>query len=226
MQFPLAHPLRIYFFLSDLVCRPIKILFCATGMLRGDCQLLPALWGGLPWCRGTFIKTLYADLSGISENWETFGKWVKLLLLKKWYSLSISLVIYEETFKKFNTIFQPLLENWRFFKCSVFWDQGRRIKRVCCSVLSLPFPLYQRMKLFPFLLEYLMQKQCCSRWVLCAVQHLISTNMNFHEITFLMFPVLKSQIPSDRGCKDEWNFRLLRHWWENCHIFPPWEKGF
>lgn len=113
--------------------------------------------------------------------------------------------------KQFSTIFQHLLENSRMFKCLVFGTKAEELKEFVAQFLSLPLPLYQRMKLFPFLLEYLVQRQFWSRWVLCAIQHLISTNMNFRGIAFLMFRVLEPQIPSDKGCKDEWNFRFLRH---------------
>lgn len=114
--------------------------------------------------------------------------------------------------KKFSTIFQPLLENSRFFlNARLFGTMAKEFKEFIAQFLSLPLPLYQRMKPFPFLLEYLVQRQCWSGWVLCAIQHLISTNMNFHKITLLRFCVLKPQIPSDRGCKGEWNFIFLKH---------------
>lgn len=61
------------------------------------------------------------------------------------------MVFYEETFKKLNTIFQPLLENSTFFLSARFLGtKAEELKGL--------LPLYQRMKLFPVLLEHLVQR--------------------------------------------------------------------
>lgn len=110
--------------------------------------------------------------------------------------------------EKFITIFQPLLENSRFFRNARFGTKAEEL-RVCCSLFCVfPFPVPEDEAVS---FEYLVQRQCWSRWVLCAIQHLICTKMKFYEITLLMFCVLEPQIPSGRGCKDEWIFRFLRH---------------